>query len=432
MPPSDATAPATPEVLLTSSEASSMLRTLSSSKIEALARKNTTLGTSDGAITDESFASILSRCTVVFSSNKTWSLHLEVRPSDVRPLEYVVLVYPRSSWAFNVGPGGNYGQVSWKANDKCPKGIDVQWSKHFLNPRTAEYAVSGRPISWDAVRIHELLDAKWASFAQGRDDLDKKKSSNGPSTSMFLSARRPVFTPNSATQDEGRASEYNDSYKLLSLLGDNTDLRFNRIPEVLIYNAADATYHPMSFHQLHRLGEGLVMLLTMTPMAFSWGGRQHGNVKDLSWEYRLLTITVIGRREADALASPSKMILKCKAVHLDLDDSDDKRAKKPAGTGKTAAAGRPGAGSSTVSTTGPGPSTVSTTARPSTAGAGFSTGGGASGGSAATGGVAARPSTAGAGGSAATGTGGGVRGAIWCTWFCGFLGTPWQASRETA
>ncbi|KAF8184079.1 hypothetical protein K438DRAFT_1974672 [Mycena galopus ATCC 62051] len=387
--PSPASAPTTPvEVLLTPSEASSMLRTLSLSKIQEFARKSTTLGTSDRLITDESFASILSRCTVVFSSNKTWSLHLEVKPSDVKPLEYVALVYPRSSWAFNVGPGGNYGQVAWKTNDKCPKGIEVQpqpgrggtdsdscwlkttrsptdlqlfwnvqmWTKQFLNPRTAEYAVSGRPVAWDtSVDIHERLDARWASFAQGRDDLEKKKGSNGPSTSMFLSARRPVFCANAATQDEGRASEYDDTYNLLAPLAD-ADLRFNRVPEVLIYNANAKTYHPMSFHQLHRLGAGLVMLMTMTPIAFSWGGKQIGNKKDLSWEYRLLTITVLGRREEDALASPSKMVIKRKVALLDLEDSDDERpAKKTSGSGgKTAgpsgaSGSAPGAGPSGAS-----------------------------------------------------------------------------------
>ncbi|KAF8179260.1 hypothetical protein K438DRAFT_1768981 [Mycena galopus ATCC 62051] len=68
------------------------------------------------------FRSILPRATITFSSNKTWGLNVEVKPSDIRPLEYVTLMYPRSSWAFNVGPGGNFGQMAWKTGDKCPNG----------------------------------------------------------------------------------------------------------------------------------------------------------------------------------------------------------------------------------------------------------------------------------------------------------------------
>ncbi|KAF8164558.1 hypothetical protein K438DRAFT_1984494 [Mycena galopus ATCC 62051] len=357
------------EVLLTPAEASAMLLPLSPAKIESLARKQTTLGTSEGPITDESFASILSRATISFSSNKTWNMNVEIRPSVVKALEYVTLVFPRSSWAFNVGPGGNFGQISWKTGNKCPKGIEVDiqpgrgtdseaawtkttrsptdlelvwrvqvWNNQFVNPRTAEYTVSGRPVAWEgAVEIHDLIDAKWTAFARGRDDLVKKMGNNGPTTSMFLAGRRAVFLPNVATQDEGRASEYDDTYKLLSFLSD-TDLRFNRVPEVLIYNAQAKTYHPMSFHQLHRLGSGIVMLMTMSPVAFSWGAKQHtGKKADMSWEYRLISITVIGKREEEALCSPSKMVIKRKVVDLDLDDSGDERARKSSGKSKSGA-----------------------------------------------------------------------------------------------
>ncbi|KAF8144018.1 hypothetical protein K438DRAFT_1993264 [Mycena galopus ATCC 62051] len=369
------------ENLLTPAQASAMLRVLSMSKIEALARKSTTLGTSDGPITDESFASILSKAKVSFSSNKTWFMNIEINPTDVRPLEYVTLVYPRSSWAFNVGPGGNFAQIAWKTGDKYPNGITVEiqpgrgsdsdpcwlktvrsptdlelvwqvqlWKSQFTNPRNAEYAVSGRPVAWEsAVEIHYLLDSKWAAFASGREDLVKKKSTNGPSASMFLSARRSVFLSNVATQDEGRASEYDDTFKLLPLLSD-PDLRYNRVPEVLVFNADTKTYHPMSFHQLHRLGPGLVMLMTVTPVAFSWGGKQHADRKaDLSWEYRLLNITVVGRREAEAVSSPTKMVVKRKVVDLGLDSDDELTKKaKTKSLGKAASSGGSAAASSSV------------------------------------------------------------------------------------
>ncbi|KAF8211029.1 hypothetical protein K438DRAFT_1959232 [Mycena galopus ATCC 62051] len=348
------------EILLKPSEAIAMLRTLTLKKIEQLAKSSTIIGTSSGPIENESFASILGRASVTYSSNKNWSLTI-----DQEQLEYTVLVYPRSSWAFNVGPGGNFGQLPWKTGDKLPNGIEMEvqpgrsmdsdspcwlkitrsptdlelvwrvqlWSSQFTNPRTAEYAVSGRPVAWElTVEAHEAFDSKWTAFAKGRDDLEKKKSNNSPTSSMFLSARRPVFCSNSATQDEGRASEFDDTYKFLSYLSDIADLRFNRIPEVLVYNTDKKTYHPISFHQLHRLGPGLIMLMTVTPIAFSWGGKQHAAKKaELGWEYRLVNITVVGRREDDALSSPTKMVVKRKALALRLGDSDNESAKKPRG-----------------------------------------------------------------------------------------------------
>ncbi|KAF8128505.1 hypothetical protein K438DRAFT_2140269, partial [Mycena galopus ATCC 62051] len=205
-----------------------------------------------------------------------------------------------------------------------------QLSSQFSNPRTAEYAVSGRPVAWDlAVEAHDTFDDKWTAFAKSHDDLEKKKSNNGLTSSMFLSGRRPVFCSNTATQDEGRASELDNTYKLLSFLSDTSDLRFNRVPEVLVYNTDKGSYRPISFHQLHRLGAGLVMPMTLPPIAFSWGGKQHAAKKpELGWEYRLVTITVVGRREDDALSSPTKMIVKRKALTLHLDDSDDDGVKR--------------------------------------------------------------------------------------------------------
>jgi hypothetical protein len=33
---------------------------------------------------------------------------------------------PRSTWAFNNGPAGNFAQIGWKTGDKVPRGIDVE------------------------------------------------------------------------------------------------------------------------------------------------------------------------------------------------------------------------------------------------------------------------------------------------------------------
>jgi hypothetical protein len=120
-------------------------------------------------------------------------------------------------------------------------------------------------------------------FASTLEDVVKKKNTSGPSSSMFLAPRRPVFVPNATTMDvstglqlyrsvlslvcfqEGRFSEYDDIYGLLPLISD-PDIRFNRVPEVLIFNSTTKEYLPMSFHLLHRLGTGVVLNATIAPM----------------------------------------------------------------------------------------------------------------------------------------------------------------------
>jgi hypothetical protein len=54
-----------------------MLRTLSSDKIEAIARSSTGFATKDGLITDQTPSSIMAKTNVVFAANKSWSLAIE-------------------------------------------------------------------------------------------------------------------------------------------------------------------------------------------------------------------------------------------------------------------------------------------------------------------------------------------------------------------
>ncbi|KAF7360130.1 MYND-type domain-containing protein [Mycena venus] len=281
--------------------------------------------------------------------------------SSGKALEYVVTLAPRSTWAFNNGPAGNFAVLGWKAGDRLVKGIEVEprpgqtnnmWVKTthnkkdimcewrvqifdsgFLYPRVAEYAVSGRPVAWDtAVDIHSALDKRFEVFVSTLEDIVKKKSTNGPSSSMYLAPCRPVFIPNATTMDEGRFSEFDDVYGLLPLLND-PDLRFNQVPEVLVFNANTKEFSPMSFHLLHRLGTGVVLNATIAPMI---AVQAYEHSKKLGWEYRLINITVIGRCEDNALSSPSKYVVKRKATVLDLDDSSDERPdpKRPAGGSK--------------------------------------------------------------------------------------------------
>ncbi|KAJ7726181.1 hypothetical protein B0H14DRAFT_3519161 [Mycena olivaceomarginata] len=340
---------------------------------DAAARAATLIGTKDGPIANQTGASLISKAKVKFLSNKAWSL----TTSDGKALEFTVTLTPRSTWAFNNGPGGNFTQIAWKTSDKLVNGIEItpnantgqsedSWTKltrsgseigvtwsvqwyessslffknSFLYPRLAEYAVSGRPVQWDTtIEIHDAIDKCWevrifaCEFALKLVDISKKKNTNGPTASMFLSGRRPVFVSNATTMDEGRASEYEEKFKLLRFFGDS-DLRYNRVPEVVVYNSVTKKFTPISFHHIHRLGQGLVMNMTVAPMAFS-------HSKQLSWDYRLVNITILGRHADDSLASPTKYVVKRKIIDLSLDSSDEEKQpspKKPsASKGKTSA-----------------------------------------------------------------------------------------------
>ncbi|KAJ7907826.1 hypothetical protein B0H13DRAFT_1879273 [Mycena leptocephala] len=371
------------DVLISPDHALSVLRRLSPEKIESLARISTVIQTSEGPITDQSITSVVAGSSINFNANKNWTLTV-----NGKPLEITVTVFPRSTWAYNNGPAGNFAQIGWKTNDKIPSGITLDsrrgngsddnitwvkttrsgtelgiawtvqlWNKQFTTPRTAEYAVSGRPVCWEtAVHIHDAIDARYNVYAASHNDVVKKQSTHGPTSSMFLSGRRSVFLPNATPLDEGRQSEYDDSFGILPLVKDS-DLRFNRVPEVLVYDSVKKIYSPMSFHNLHRLGNGVVINMTLAPMAFSYSRGLHK--PELNWEYRLVNLTVLGRREDDALASPSKHINKRKLIALNIDDdSDDDRGRKDrrkvnksSGSGGTAPS-KPAAGSAASSSGG--------------------------------------------------------------------------------
>ncbi|KAJ7815439.1 hypothetical protein B0H14DRAFT_2603452 [Mycena olivaceomarginata] len=305
----------------------------------ALRRTSTLIGTKDGPIANQTGASLVSKAKVKFLSNKAWSL----TTSDGKALEFTIAWKTGDKLVngIEITPNANTGQSedSWTKLTRSGSEIGVTWSvqcfkNSFLYPRLAEYAVSGRPVQWDTtIEIHDAIDKRWEEFALKLVDISKKKNTNGPTASMFLSGRRPVFVSNATTMDEGRASEYEEKFKLLRFFGDS-DLRYNRVPEVVVYNSVTKKFSPISFHHIHRLGQGLVMNMTVAPMAFS-------HSKQLSWDYRLVNITILGRRADDSLASPTKYVVKRKIIDLSLDSSDEEKQpspKKPsASKGKTSA-----------------------------------------------------------------------------------------------
>jgi hypothetical protein len=64
-----------PEVLLTPAQAKTVLRVLSTEKIEAIAQASTGFATKD--VTNQTPASILAKTNAVFAANKLWSLAIK-------------------------------------------------------------------------------------------------------------------------------------------------------------------------------------------------------------------------------------------------------------------------------------------------------------------------------------------------------------------
>ncbi|KAJ7788909.1 hypothetical protein B0H14DRAFT_2627749 [Mycena olivaceomarginata] len=204
--------------------------------------------------------------------------------------------------------------------------------------------VSGQPVAWDAaLEMHNAIDGRWKTFASTLPDITKKNCTNGPTSSMFLAGRRPVFIPNAATVDlittqEGRASEYENSFNLMPFWVTLTSVTI--VCQRSLYTTHSLeNFSPMWFHHLHRLGDGLVMNVTLAPMAYSYS-------RQLNWDYRLVNITVLGRREDNTCSSPTKYAVKRKVVDLSLDDSDEDdqpSPKKTSASAKSSADGKSGA-----------------------------------------------------------------------------------------
>ncbi|KAJ7667171.1 hypothetical protein B0H14DRAFT_2658231 [Mycena olivaceomarginata] len=299
--------------LVTAADAAATLRILSEDKIRSIGRTSTLIGTKDGPIANQTGASLVSKAKVKFLSNKAWSL----TTSDIE-----------------ITSNANSGQSEDTWTKLTRSGSELVSRIVSSIPVWPEYAVSGHPVQWDTtIEIHDAVDRCWEAFASTLPDINKKETTNGPTSSMFLSG-----VTNMTTMDEGRVSEYEEKFKLLPFFGDS-DLQYNRVPEVVVYNSITKKYSLISFHHIHHLGQGLVMNMTVVPMAIS-------HSKQLSWDYCLVNITILGRREDDSLASPTKYVVKRKIINLTLDDSS-KEEKQPSpkkmSAGKSSAGGKAGA-----------------------------------------------------------------------------------------
>ncbi|KAF9061555.1 hypothetical protein BDP27DRAFT_1337954 [Rhodocollybia butyracea] len=176
-----------------------------------------------------------------------------------------------------IGPDGSFGIISNR--------IEIAFS---VQPRSYALVVSGTPASvasWTwATSVFKAIEAKFKAAAVDFR-LGFTPNPNGPDGQMFIFARRSVLVENAA---------------LLMCEG-----RGKRDPEVLVIDHDQKVEFPMSFHDLHLLGNN----------AFKHLGK-------LSWDFRLICIKVLAKKQAAIAVSPSKSVRKRKGIFLDDITSD--------------------------------------------------------------------------------------------------------------
>ncbi|KAF5366659.1 hypothetical protein D9757_012763 [Collybiopsis confluens] len=347
----------------------SALASLSEKQIEALAKHTSFIGTKDGRLDGHSPAAILDKADVQLDSQDK-GYYLQIKGDR---LEFSVTVCPKSNYSWKNGPEGNLVLPKWKDSlSHCPRGITVQqyeiergksqwkkivehagkrwesllWDSDFLGKlRPFEYSVSAQPVDATASRfIMAAFDAIESKFSACSPSLKLKKEFKNnkfpPGNKMFLFAKRPVVVMNSTPLDEGRASEFFNFSGSGEHISD-LDFRFNRIPEVLAIDQKNKAELPMSFHDVHLLGNHAVFQLIITPRAYV-------HADQLSWEFRLVAVKVLGKKQVEIAQSPSKQVQRRKAVFIDLDE-DENETQSPSKKQKLTKSPSSSRSSSTIS-----------------------------------------------------------------------------------
>ncbi|THU76782.1 hypothetical protein K435DRAFT_974292 [Dendrothele bispora CBS 962.96] len=294
-----------------------LLKALDQGSLDNLARATTYVGTAEkGSFDDKLPATVVCESSVKLGQDQGYYLfHRE---------EQLEVAVPRAEGTFKNAPDGNVVHKCYK--DPLSVRLTVKNGVALSEKeRGLEYSVSRPPATDFALAsikaIYDAVQKKFEEYAQGQK-TGFKKNTNGPDDKMFLYAKRSVLIPNTALLDEGRMSEYKDPFGVLARLGEDKDLKFNRIPEVLVMDHDKKDEVPMSFHDLRLLGNTAVLQRIITPWAY-----KHN--KSLSWDFRLVSIKVLGKKHESLALSPSnlKAVQKRKPVFLSDAQSAAKRPK---------------------------------------------------------------------------------------------------------
>ncbi|KAF9062388.1 hypothetical protein BDP27DRAFT_1336768, partial [Rhodocollybia butyracea] len=300
----------------------------------------TSISTQASGEIDGNAPSLISRCNVEIGPDGSFGMFTSTGISN--RIEIAFSVQPRSYGAYKNGPDGNAVLPRYLDAAQCPSGITIAtreagqlikeatlngkqwdcltWRNNYEKnkERTWEWSVSGTPASvasWTwATSVFKAIEAKFKAAAVDFR-LGFTPNPNGPDGQMFIFARRSVLVENAAPLDEGRGSEYLDPFDILRAIGPERDFKFNRIPEVLVIDHDQKVEFPMSFHDLHLLATTSHFSFFVTPRAFKHLGK-------LSWDFRLICIQVLAKKQAAIAVSPSKSVRKRKGIFLDDITSD--------------------------------------------------------------------------------------------------------------
>ncbi|KAL1698264.1 hypothetical protein EV121DRAFT_274558 [Schizophyllum commune] len=343
------------------SEARDALAVLTDHSVNNLAYRFTGLELNDDETTSlaiDDLEKVLSKTSLRLESDGGYYLFYQ----DER-VNHSVVITPRSNWAFNNGPDGSAVLKGYNSSTaKLPFGLsfdpipsdkyvsykktsvinDKVWETQVFESafkngslRAANWAISGQPcgpaqkIATDIFHAFKnRLSDETVLKVTGATTLNKN-CPHDPEKSMWWVSHRPVFVPNNVPLDEGYASEYLDPFGILRDAGRGPDLKYNRVPEVLVRCAGDSgpEWARMSFHDIHMIDRAIFQVVC-TPRLYV-----RAKSEEAFWEYRIVCIRVLGRRTPAVLQSPVKAVKKRKAPMFDTaeqteDEEDAPPAKK--------------------------------------------------------------------------------------------------------
>ncbi|KAL0062591.1 hypothetical protein AAF712_010525 [Marasmius tenuissimus] len=346
------------ETLLNPLDVPHLLQEFSEALLERVAENGTTI-LINGERVKEPFDKILEACTV--SPDPDGGFYLKYKGTLI---ELTIISMIRGRYGAINSPCGTAVLPEWRAEAAIlPPGVtiddqknagykswekktsigDIEWTENIFEShwrgapkgKSGEWATAGAPIAKEKMmRMCEIMNKKFSDHSKSLK-LEPAEHLHPPGHTMYAYASRQVFVSNNQTLDEGRGSEYVDPFGILAGLGAQADVRYNRVPEVMVRDHVNGKEDAMSFHEIHVLNRAsTVFSITVQPRAFQKSVKDSKNTKKcLGWGFKLVNIRIVGKRAPPPISSPQKSVKIRKLVETDFEEPEtSKRAKTGAGS----------------------------------------------------------------------------------------------------
>ncbi|KAK1220063.1 hypothetical protein PQX77_017189 [Marasmius sp. AFHP31] len=282
-----------PESLLDPHEVPHLLQELSETLLERVAKNGTTF-LINGERVKEPFEKVLEASIV--SPDPEGGFYLKYKGS---PIELTIVAMIRGNYGIINSPCGTAVLPEWKSPGAIlPPGVtiveqrkpgynlwekrtsirDIEWVENIFEShwkgavkgKSGEWGAAAAPIAKEKMMLMcEIMNKKFSDHSKSALKLDPAEHLHPPGHTMYAYASRQVFVSNNQALDEGRGSEFVDPFGILEGLGAQADVRYNRVPEVLVRDHVNGKEDAMSFHEIHLLNRAsTVFSITVQPRAF--------------------------------------------------------------------------------------------------------------------------------------------------------------------